>query len=80
VSDQDGPVSAEGDSERPDLPLPERLLLPEDVAGILGVSAKWVYAATQRGELPGIKVGRYVRFRRSAIEKWIDDRESTSEA
>ena len=49
----------------------ERLLLPQEVAERLQVGVKWVYAAAQRGDLPHVKVGRYVRFDRTEIEDWI---------
>jgi excisionase family DNA binding protein len=52
----------------------ERLLLPEEVADRLQVGVKWVYAAAQRGDLPHIKVGRYVRFVAADIDQWIEER------
>lgn len=38
------------------------------------VSHKTVYALAQKGELPGFKVGGQWRFRRKAIDAWIDKR------
>ena len=51
----------------------ERLLLPEEVAEWLQVGVKWVYAAAQRGDLPHVKVGRYVRFVSAEIDQWIHE-------
>jgi excisionase family DNA binding protein len=48
------------------------LMLASDVAGLLQVSTAWVYAETRRGRLPHIRLGRYVRYRRAAIDAWLD--------
>jgi excisionase family DNA binding protein len=41
-----------------------------EVAAVLQVTRGWVYAATRRNEIPHVRLGRYVRYRRSAIEAW----------
>jgi excisionase family DNA binding protein len=52
-----------------DLPL---LLQAEEVAAILRVSRKALYAMVERGEIPGVtRLGRRVRFRRDALETWL---------
>lgn len=53
----------------------ERLLTAEDVAELLGVSTSWVYAASRRGELPTVTLGRYRRYRPEAVEAWIERQE-----
>jgi excisionase family DNA binding protein len=45
------------------------------VAELLGVPTSWVYAETRAGRLPHVRVGRYRRFRRSAVEQWIEAHE-----
>jgi predicted DNA-binding transcriptional regulator AlpA len=46
------------------------LATPVEVAKMLRVQATWVYAHQQ--ELPGLlRLGRYVRFRRAAIEEFV---------
>ena len=45
------------------------------VAELLGVPRSWVYAETRAGRLPHVRVGRYRRFRRAAIETWVHDHE-----
>jgi excisionase family DNA binding protein len=45
------------------------------VAQLLGVPKSWVYAEARAGRLPQVRVGRYRRFRRQAIEGWIADHE-----
>lgn len=50
------------------------ILTISDVAEFFKVADKTVYALAQRGELPGFKVGGQWRFRRTAIDAWIDKR------
>jgi excisionase family DNA binding protein len=46
------------------------LMTPDEVATVLRVHRNWVYAHQQ--ELPGlVRLGRYVRFRRVAIEEFL---------
>lgn len=49
----------------------DRLLTADDVAEMLGVPKSWVYAASRRGELPTVTLGRYRRYRPEAIEEWL---------
>ena len=51
----------------------EILTIPE-VAELLKIAEKTVYALAQRRELPGFKVGGQWRFSRAAINDWIDAR------
>jgi len=50
----------------------EPLLTVDEVAAILRVPRSWVYGHLR--ELPVIPLGRYKRFRRSAIERFLDGR------
>lgn len=46
-----------------------------DVAGLakyLGVKVSWVYGKVATGELPCIRVGRYLRFRVSDVLAWME--------
>lgn len=47
------------------------LLTADDVAALMRVTRAWVYAETRRDALPHLRLGRYVRYRRSAIEAWM---------
>ena len=47
------------------------LLTPEEVAALLRMRKSWVYAAARSGELPHVRLGRAVRFRRSAIDAYL---------
>ena len=53
----------------------DRLLTAEEVADLLQVSKGWVYEQIRRDSMPHIRLGRYVRFRRSAVERWISSLE-----
>jgi len=52
----------------------ERLLTAQEVAAWLGVSARWVLAhaaGLNRPVLPSVKLGKSVRFERSAVADFI---------
>ena len=48
------------------------LLTAEEVAELLRMSPAWVYAQTRGRRIPHIRLGRHVRYRRSALDAWID--------
>lgn len=53
------------------------LLTPQEVAELLGVPLSWVYKRTERGasnRMPHVKLGKYLRFERAALERWLDQR------
>jgi len=50
---------------------PDPLLTADEVAALMRVTRAWVYAETRRDGLPHLRLGRYVRYRRSAIEAWM---------
>lgn len=51
----------------------ERLLSPQEVADFLGVPLPTIYKWRYSGAGPqGFKIGRHVRYRRSAIEDWLE--------
>jgi excisionase family DNA binding protein len=54
---------------------PDRLLDAGEVAEILHVARSWVYEETRLGRMPHVRLGRYVRYRRAAIEAWVADLE-----
>ena len=55
----------------------ERLLTAQDVAERLGVPTSWVYRAARHGLIPHIVLGRYIRFDKSDIDRWINDRKGS---
>ncbi len=51
------------------------LLTVTEVASLLRVPASWIYARTAdggAGEIPHLKLGRHLRFRRAEVENWIE--------
>ena len=52
----------------------ERLLTAGEVAELLAVPESWVREATREGRLPHLRLGRYRRYERSAIEAWLAER------
>ncbi len=55
-------------------PSKERALLTaEDVARLLSVPKSWVYEQSRLGRIPTVTLGRYRRYRRDAIERWLCD-------
>lgn len=47
------------------------LMDAEQVAAMLGMTVDWVYEQSRRGRIPTITLGRYRRYRRTAIEAWL---------
>ena len=61
----------------------ERLMTLADLSDMLGIPVNTLYGWRVRGDgQPGYRVGRHVRYRRSAVEAWLDsqtdDRRTTS--
>ena len=64
-----------------DTPIPSRgdgLLTADEVASMLQVTPAWVYAQTRQHRIPHMRLGRYVRYRRSALQAWMQDMERSS--
>ena len=54
----------------------DRLLTAEEIAERLGMKTEWVWAQARAGRIPHVRLGRYRRFRESAVEAWLDALES----
>ena len=54
------------------------ILTIEEVARYLRVSERTVYDWAQKGEIPSGKIGTVWRFKKAEIEKWVNDRLSSS--
>jgi excisionase family DNA binding protein len=52
-------------------PRPGRLLCAAEVADLLQVTTSWVSAETRRNRMPHVRLGRYYRYRREAIDEWL---------
>lgn len=51
----------------------DRLLTVAEVARYVGLAQGTIYNKVNRGEIPYVKLGRAVRFRRSEIDAWIEN-------
>lgn len=49
------------------------LLTAQEAAEFLAVPPTWVLAEARSGRLPHLRLGRYVRFQRRALEEWLLD-------
>ncbi len=53
---------------------PAVLLRPQEVADLLQVQASFVYRLAREGKIPVVRLGkRYVRFQRSAVDRWLEE-------
>ena len=50
---------------------PFEMLTAGEVATWLRVTKDWVYTQTRAGHIPHVSLGRYVRYRRSAVAEWV---------
>lgn len=56
----------------------DKLLTAEEIAERLNLKTDWVWAQARAGRIPHIRLGRYRRFRESAIEAWLCELEARS--
>jgi excisionase family DNA binding protein len=52
------------------------LLTPDDVCALLKVKKSWLYDAVETGALEAIRLGRQLRFRPSALDRYLEERAS----
>jgi excisionase family DNA binding protein len=59
------------------------LLTVEEAAALLRVPVSWIYSRTRSrsvDRLPGIRLGKYWRFRQADLEAWIERHRSGGRA
>ena len=66
--------SASGNAKRP----VELILTLNELAAYLRLARSTTYKLAQEGKIPGHKVGRHWRFRKDAIDRWLDRGEGGS--
>jgi excisionase family DNA binding protein len=54
-------------------PTPDEVLTIKEVAALLKLAEKTVYAMANAGELPAFKIRGQWRIRRTNLERWMDD-------
>ena len=52
------------------------LLTADQVADLLGVPKTWVYEQSRSNRIPTVTLGRYRRYRREAVEAWVEQLET----
>ncbi len=50
-----------------------------ELAEYLRVTPLWIYNRVRKKEIPHLKIGRILRFRRSTIEEWLKSKEVTDD-
>jgi excisionase family DNA binding protein len=50
----------------------DNIFTPETLAEYLHVDTSWVYKQVSLKTIPYFKSGKYTRFKKSAIDKWIE--------
>jgi len=58
---------------------PEGLMTAADVAGFLAVSLSTVRGWVAGDEIPVVRIGRLVRFRRRDVDRWLEHRSGSRE-
>jgi excisionase family DNA binding protein len=51
----------------------DRLLTAHEVAELLAVPVSWVRESTRSGAMPHVELGRYRRYRREDVERWLEE-------
>lgn len=54
---------------------PDRLIDVAEAAELLGVPVSWIRSAARADEIPHIRIGRYLRFRRDRLVEWYAEKE-----
>jgi len=51
----------------------KEIMTAEELAAYLGFSRNWVYRKAEAGEIPGLRLGNRWRFKRSVIDRWLEE-------
>jgi excisionase family DNA binding protein len=55
-----------------------RTITVKEAADYIGVSKDTIYELSKRKQIPCIRVGRRILFRREALDNWMEGKESDS--
>ena len=76
-----------GDNDTEGRPVPPQgpywdldLLTPDDVCALLKVKKSWLYDTVETGALEAIRLGKQLRFRPSALVRYLNERASNGSA
>jgi excisionase family DNA binding protein len=54
--------------------LAQRVLIASSARFSFTVEPSWIYEAVRAGTLPGLRIGRHIRFTRPMLEEWLRGR------
>jgi excisionase family DNA binding protein len=54
------------------------LLTPKEAAKALSISDRTLWALTDRGEIPVMRIGRSVRYDPRSLSRWIEENQSAT--
>ena len=60
--------------------MPEEVMTVPEVAEYLRINPQTVYRKAKSGQLPAVRIGRAIRFRRSELESWLKNLSNNSPA
>jgi len=66
------PIIKESVLVRPD----DSLMSVKELSVYLGVKEQWIYERVSLNEIPFIKMGKLLRFKKSAIDQWLKSQET----
>jgi excisionase family DNA binding protein len=58
---------------------PPKVMTIDELAAYLQVAKSTLYKLAQEGKVPGQKVGKHWRFKKEAIDRWLEDGPTESE-
>lgn len=58
----------------------DALMTVEEVAKYLKVEESTVYTWARKRNIPAIKIGRFWRFRKEDIDRWLEERKNENKA
>jgi len=51
--------------------MPSEMMTVEELAEYLKLDPQTVYRRFRRGQLPGVRIGRAIRFKRDVVDNWL---------
>jgi excisionase family DNA binding protein len=51
--------------------MPSEVMTVEELAEYLKLDPQTVYRRFRRGQLPGVRIGRAIRFKRDVVDSWL---------
>lgn len=55
-----------------------RLMTPDDVAAMLGLTRVQVIRQSRAGKIPSLQIGKCYRYRESSLQAWLDKQEQAA--